>query len=82
MRCHHPRAATGDDSALAPHFARPPLTLSAAAMTEAEGGDSSKAGPSPLHSKVIVHPIVLLSVVDHYNRLAKDTKKRSAAQTA
>eukprot|EP00889_Picochlorum_renovo_P008413 jgi/Picre1/35443/NNA_002905.t1 len=27
--------------------------------------------------KVYVHPLVLLSVVDHYNRVAKDTKKRS-----
>lgn len=26
--------------------------------------------------KAIVHPLVLLSVVDHYNRVAKDTKKR------
>ena len=26
--------------------------------------------------KVVVHPIVLLSVVDHFNRVAKDTKKR------
>jgi 26S proteasome regulatory subunit N8 len=26
--------------------------------------------------KVIVHPLVLLSAVDHYNRIAKDTKKR------
>jgi 26S proteasome regulatory subunit N8 len=25
---------------------------------------------------VVVHPIVLLSVVDHYNRIARDTKKR------
>lgn len=25
---------------------------------------------------VIVHPLVLLSVVDHYNRVAKDSKKR------
>ena len=24
----------------------------------------------------VVHPIVLLSVVDHYNRVAKDTQKR------
>lgn len=23
-----------------------------------------------------MHPLVLLSVVDHYNRVAKDTKKR------
>jgi len=27
-------------------------------------------------SLVVVHPLVLLSVVDHYNRVAKDTKKR------
>ena len=27
-------------------------------------------------SEVVVHPLVLLSVVDHYNRVAKDTKKR------
>jgi hypothetical protein len=26
---------------------------------------------------VIVHPLVLLSVVDHYARVAKDTKKRT-----
>ena len=25
---------------------------------------------------VIVHPTVLLSIVDHYNRVARDTKKR------
>lgn len=27
---------------------------------------------------VVVHPLVLLSVVDHYNRVAKDTRKRVA----
>jgi 26S proteasome regulatory subunit N8 len=26
--------------------------------------------------EVVVHPLVLLSVTDHYNRVAKDTKKR------
>lgn len=26
--------------------------------------------------KVVLHPLVLLSVVDHYNRVAKDSKKR------
>ena len=26
--------------------------------------------------KVIVHPLVLLSTVDNYNRVAKDTRKR------
>jgi 26S proteasome regulatory subunit N8 len=30
---------------------------------------------APEH-KVVVHPLVLLSVVDHYNRVAKDTKFR------
>jgi len=29
-----------------------------------------------LPTKVIIHPLVLLSTVDHYNRVAKDTKKR------
>lgn len=27
-------------------------------------------------TKAIIHPLVLLSVVDHFNRVAKDTKKR------
>jgi 26S proteasome regulatory subunit N8 len=27
-------------------------------------------------TQVIVHPLVLLSAVDHYNRAAKGTKKR------
>ena len=26
--------------------------------------------------KVVVHPLVLLSIVDHFNRVARDTKKR------
>jgi len=26
--------------------------------------------------EVVVHPLVLLSVTDHYNRVAKDTRKR------
>lgn len=29
-----------------------------------------------LQVEVIVHPLVLLSTVDHYNRVAKDTRKR------
>eukprot|EP00128_Syssomonas_multiformis_P015189 Colp12_sorted_trinity150504_noHs@639 len=29
-----------------------------------------------LPGKLVVHPLVLLSVVDHYNRIAKDTDKR------
>eukprot|EP00027_Filamoeba_sp_ATCC50430_P000088 CAMPEP_0168551934 /NCGR_PEP_ID=MMETSP0413-20121227/6445_1 /TAXON_ID=136452 /ORGANISM="Filamoeba nolandi, Strain NC-AS-23-1" /LENGTH=334 /DNA_ID=CAMNT_0008582509 /DNA_START=50 /DNA_END=1054 /DNA_ORIENTATION=- len=31
---------------------------------------------SNIPSKVVVHPLVLLSTVDHYNRIAKDTSKR------
>jgi 26S proteasome regulatory subunit N8 len=27
-------------------------------------------------NEVVVHPTVLLSIVDHYNRVAKDTQKR------
>lgn len=27
-------------------------------------------------NKVIIHPLVLLSTVDHFNRVAKDTRKR------
>ncbi|KAI4382787.1 hypothetical protein MLD38_008702 [Melastoma candidum] len=26
--------------------------------------------------KVVVHPLVLLSIVDNYNRVARDTRKR------
>jgi hypothetical protein len=29
-----------------------------------------------LPQNVVVHPLVLLSVVDHYNRVARSTKKR------
>jgi len=32
--------------------------------------------PGTSLEKVVVHPIVLLSVVDHYNRIAHGTKKR------
>ena len=36
--------------------------------------------PPPLleaqFEKVVVHPLVLLSIVDHYNRVARDTRKR------
>ena len=30
----------------------------------------------PAPEEVVVHPLVLLSVVDHYNRVARDTRKR------
>ncbi|KAG1666147.1 hypothetical protein FOA52_011558 [Chlamydomonas sp. UWO 241] len=32
--------------------------------------------PGAVPDKVVLHPLVLLSVVDHYGRVAKDTKKR------
>ena len=31
---------------------------------------------SEIPKNIVVHPIVLLHAVDHYNRVAKDTKKR------
>lgn len=30
----------------------------------------------PTPETAVVHPLVLLSVVDHYNRVARDTQKR------
>ena len=38
---------------------------------------AASASPDPNSpTTVIVHPLVLLSVVDHYHRVAKNTKKR------
>lgn len=31
---------------------------------------------STVETEVVIHPLVLLSVTDHYNRVAKDTRKR------
>lgn len=45
----------------------------AGAETAAEGKTVNVAAAV---DNVAVHPLVLLSVVDHYNRVAKDTKKR------
>lgn len=33
-------------------------------------------GDVKLPEEVVTHPLVLLSIVDHYNRVAKDTSKR------
>ena len=44
-------------------------------MSESTTATITAVGPTPI-SSCVVHPIVLLSVVDHYNRVAKDTKKR------
>lgn len=45
--------------------------------------DKTSAGPAAvaasdvkLPEEVVTHPLVLLSIVDHYNRVAKDTSKR------
>ncbi|RKP10676.1 maintenance of mitochondrial structure and function-domain-containing protein [Thamnocephalis sphaerospora] len=34
------------------------------------------AAQTTIPDKIVVHPVVLLSAVDHYNRVAKNTKKR------
>ena len=52
------------------------------AMDVAKTGDGAGAAaeapeaPVDYSVEVIVHPLVLLSTVDHYNRVAKDTRKR------
>ena len=35
-----------------------------------------RQGTWEIPKKIVVHPLVLLHAVDHYNRVAKDTKKR------
>merc|ERR1712087_167845 len=40
------------------------------------GAEKKEADKRPTKRDVVVHPIVLLSVVDHYNRVAKGTTKR------
>lgn len=37
---------------------------------------STKVSTTATCTEVIFHPLVLLSVADHYNRVAKDTRKR------
>jgi hypothetical protein len=52
---------------------RPTAVLTARAPPSlAEQALSAKAEPL----NVVVHPIVLLNAVDHYNRVARDTKRR------
>uniref|UniRef100_A0A7S3NMR9 MPN domain-containing protein n=1 Tax=Aureoumbra lagunensis TaxID=44058 RepID=A0A7S3NMR9_9STRA len=53
-------------------------------MGAQESGEKSVSSSNEISRKmaqvlamhVVVHPLVLLSTVDHYNRVAKDTKKR------
>ena len=54
------------------------------ATAESSGADAGKNQQKTIMKKSVaveeqvhVHPLVLLSVVDHYNRVAKDTRKRS-----
>jgi 26S proteasome regulatory subunit N8 len=52
-----------------------------AASAAASGSGSSDrpaaaAGAPDGFSKVVVHPLVMLSVTDHFHRVAKSTKKR------
>jgi len=42
----------------------------------AVSSSSDNTRKAVFYEKVVVHPLVLLSAVDHYNRVAKDTKKR------
>ena len=44
------------------------------AITVSDKVESGETGRAP--GTVVVHPLVLLSTVDHYTRVAKDTKKR------
>lgn len=37
---------------------------------------AATAAAPPSIDVVVVHPLVLLSVTDHYHRVAKDTRKR------
>lgn len=44
-----------------------------------ENDDSTlnrQSNRNKLPEEVVTHPLVLLSIVDHYNRVAKDTSKR------
>ncbi|KAJ1631849.1 maintenance of mitochondrial structure and function-domain-containing protein [Pavlovales sp. CCMP2436] len=48
--------------------------MAAVALAEADITPALTARAEPLN--VVVHPIVLLNAVDHYNRVARDTKRR------
>eukprot|EP00622_Pseudochattonella_farcimen_P003524 FR738721.1.p1 GENE.FR738721.1~~FR738721.1.p1 ORF type:complete len:209 (+),score=40.93 FR738721.1:137-763(+) len=51
--------------------------MSVEEIPEVKVNDDATPGSQPKDKvTVVVHPLVLLSVVDHYNRVAKDTKKR------
>lgn len=45
-------------------------------LTEQSNTQSASMSGKQLPTEVVVHPLVLLSTVDHYVRVAKDTSKR------
>jgi JAB1/Mov34/MPN/PAD-1 ubiquitin protease len=57
------------------------MDLETSANAALGGGDESNPLTSPLVrkldiSEVVIHPLVLLSVADHYHRVARGTRKR------
>jgi hypothetical protein len=67
LHCHNKRAK--EINRIAKMVNQDAVVVSAAAAAAKEA--------APGGVTVVVHPLVLLSVVDHYNRVAKDTKKRA-----
>jgi hypothetical protein len=54
----------------------PPPTPAMAESAPAVSAAAAALAADPDIKEVVVHPLVLLSVVDHYNRVAKDSKRR------
>ena len=68
-----PLADTAAPLAAPPRRPASPVFAPRAALIMADRAEASKR---PTTKQVTVHPIVLLSAVDHYNRVAGGTKKR------
>lgn len=64
---------TASPAAPPPRLRRPAIPRP---IMEAAASGPAAAGSKRTPEQVVVHPLVLLSVVDHYNRVAKDSKKR------
>jgi hypothetical protein len=54
----------------------PPPPPAMAESAPAVSAAAAALAADPDIKEVVVHPLVLLSVVDHYNRVAKDSKRR------
>ena len=50
--------------------------MASTSLTTATVDTTVAATTKPSIDSVVVHPLVLLAVTDHYNRVAKDTRKR------